>query len=37
MEQAKKRRIKEKQKRDADEEIDSRNAEERKKKASKQP
>ena len=35
VEQAKKRRIKEKQKRDADEEIDRRNAEERKKKATK--
>lgn len=37
VEQAKKRRIKEKQKREADEEIDRRNAEERKKKVAKQP
>ena len=36
LEQAKKRRVKEKQKRDADEEIDRRNAEERKKEP-KQP
>ena len=35
VEQAKKRRIKEKQKREADQEIDRRNAEERKKKVAK--